>query len=66
MQSLQDLRNNLAHAQDILGNWDVIYELAANVHRIVCGPNKDSATVVNVASSSPESLQVNTKALVTN
>ena len=37
VQSLQDLRNNLAHAQDILGDWEVIYELAANVHQIVCG-----------------------------
>ena len=37
VQSLQDLRNNLAHAQDILGDWDVIHELAANVQRIVCG-----------------------------
>lgn len=37
VQALQDLRNNLAHAQDISGDWDVIHELAANVHRIVCG-----------------------------
>jgi hypothetical protein len=37
VQALQDLRNNLAHAQDIIGDWDVIYELAANVHQIVSG-----------------------------
>jgi hypothetical protein len=37
VQALQDLRNNLAHAQDISGDWDVIYELAANVHQIVGG-----------------------------
>ncbi|WP_425619048.1 hypothetical protein NA78x_002778 [Anatilimnocola sp. NA78] len=37
VQALQDLRNNLAHAQDIAGNWDIINELANNVHRIVCG-----------------------------
>lgn len=37
VQRLQDLRNNLAHAQDISGDWEVIYELAANVHQIVCG-----------------------------
>ncbi|QDU26757.1 hypothetical protein ETAA8_18380 [Anatilimnocola aggregata] len=39
VQALQDLRNNLAHAQDISGNWDVICELAAKVHRIICGPS---------------------------
>lgn len=37
VQALQDLRNNLAHAQDISGDWEVIHELAANVQRIVCG-----------------------------
>jgi hypothetical protein len=37
VQALQDLRNNLAHAQDISPNWDVIREVAANVHQIVCG-----------------------------
>lgn len=39
VQALQDLRNNLAHSQDILGDWEVIHELAANVHRIICGPS---------------------------
>lgn len=38
VKALQDLRNNLAHAQDIAADWEVIHELAANVHRIVCGP----------------------------
>lgn len=37
VQALQDLRNNLAHAQDISGDLDVIHELAANVHQIICG-----------------------------
>jgi hypothetical protein len=37
VQSLQDLRNNLAHAQDIAGDWPVIFELAANLHHIVVG-----------------------------
>jgi hypothetical protein len=27
----------LAHAQDISGDWDVIYELASNVHQVVGG-----------------------------
>jgi hypothetical protein len=42
VQALQDLRNNLAHSQDIAGDWDVIHELAANVHQIVCGPAASS------------------------
>jgi hypothetical protein len=36
--ALQDLRNNLAHAQDLSGDWGVICELATNLHRIVLGP----------------------------
>ena len=36
--ALQDLRNNLAHSQDISGNWEVIHELATNLYRIVLGP----------------------------
>lgn len=43
VQALQDLRNNLAHAQDISSDWDVIHELAANVHQIVCGRADPSA-----------------------
>jgi hypothetical protein len=38
VQALQDLRNNLAHSQDITADWNVIYDLAANLHDIVCGP----------------------------
>lgn len=38
VRSLEDLRNNLAHSQDIAGDWAVIYDLAANLHHIVCGP----------------------------
>ena len=36
---LQDLRNNLAHAQDILNDWDVVRNLALNLHRTVLGPD---------------------------
>lgn len=38
VRNLQDLRNNLAHAQDLSGDWEVILELASNLHRIVLGP----------------------------
>ena len=38
VNGLQDLRNNLAHAQDISGDWDVIRDLATNLHRIILGP----------------------------
>jgi len=50
--ALQDLRNNLAHSQDISGDWDVIFELATNLYRIVLGPviNSDSQTAIDVAS----------------
>lgn len=41
VQALQDLRNNLAHAQDISPNWEVILELAANMHQIVCGNDQE-------------------------
>lgn len=37
VKALQDLRNNLAHSQDISGDWDVIHNLATNLHRIVLG-----------------------------
>jgi hypothetical protein len=39
VEALRDLRNNLAHSQDIISDWEVIYELAANLHRIVLGPS---------------------------
>lgn len=45
VRALQDLRNNLAHSQDILGDWDVIIELATNVHRIVLGPEPADVTL---------------------
>jgi hypothetical protein len=38
VSALQDLRNNLAHAQDLSGDWEVICELATNLQRIVLGP----------------------------
>jgi hypothetical protein len=38
--ALQDLRNNLAHAHDISSNWEIIRELAMNLHRIVLGPGE--------------------------
>jgi hypothetical protein len=38
VNALQDLRNNLAHAQDITSDWEVIRNLATNLHRIVRGP----------------------------
>jgi hypothetical protein len=37
--ALQNLRNNLAHAHDISGDWEVIRDLAINLHRIVLGPD---------------------------
>jgi hypothetical protein len=37
VQALQDLRNNLAHAQEISEDIDIIYELATNIHSIVGG-----------------------------
>jgi hypothetical protein len=40
VSELQTLRNNLAHSQDLAGDWKVILELATNLHRIVLG--KDS------------------------
>jgi hypothetical protein len=42
VNALQDLRNNLAHAQDISGDWDIIRDLATNVHRVVLGPPMES------------------------
>jgi hypothetical protein len=38
VKALQHLRNNLAHSQDLSGDWEVILELAINLHRIVLGP----------------------------
>jgi hypothetical protein len=42
VKALQDLRNNLAHSQDISGDWDVIHDLATNLHRIVLGTSPES------------------------
>jgi hypothetical protein len=42
VKGLQDLRNNLAHSQDLTGNWDVVVELATNLHRIVLGPEAEA------------------------
>jgi hypothetical protein len=41
--ALQDLRNNLAHANDISDDWPVIFDLATNLHRIVLGPAHTAA-----------------------
>jgi hypothetical protein len=44
VSSLQALRDNLAHAQDISGDWEVIRDLAVNLQRIVgeeSPPNRD-------------------------
>jgi hypothetical protein len=38
VKSLQELRNNLAHSQDISSDWEIIYDLATNLQRIVMGP----------------------------
>ncbi len=38
VKDMQDLRNNLAHSQDILGDWETIVNLAKNVRRVVLGP----------------------------
>jgi hypothetical protein len=40
VNALQDLRNNLAHSQDLTGDWEVIRDLAGNLHRIVLGPEE--------------------------
>lgn len=40
--SLQDLRNNLAHSQDISDNWSMICDLTTNLQRVVLGPAVDS------------------------
>lgn len=37
VQAFQDLRNNLAHSHDLSGNWEVICDLATNLHHIVLG-----------------------------
>ena len=42
VRALQDLRNNLAHSQDLSNNWDIIHDLATNLHRIVLGPTGDA------------------------
>ncbi len=42
VKALQDLRNNLAHSQELSGNWDIIHDLATNLHRIVLGPDRDA------------------------
>lgn len=47
VRNLQDLRNNLAHSQDLGGDWEVILELSSNLHRIVLGP---TAPTVDAAS----------------
>lgn len=43
VKGLQDLRNNLAHSQDLTGNWDIVVELATNLHRIVLGPEDEAS-----------------------
>ncbi len=40
--ALQDLRNNLAHSQDIASDWEVIHDLASNLHRTVLGASAAS------------------------
>lgn len=45
VSQLQALRNNLAHSQDLAGDWNVILELAANLHRIVLGKDAETPTV---------------------
>lgn len=44
VKSLQDLRNNLAHSQDISGDFEVIHLLATNLHRIILGPSAATAS----------------------
>jgi hypothetical protein len=48
VKALEDLRNNLAHSQDLSGNWDVILDLTTNLHRIVVGnPDGGSPSTVS-------------------
>jgi hypothetical protein len=39
VQGLEDLRNNLAHSQDLSGDWNMILDLTTNLQRIVLGPS---------------------------
>ncbi|MBX3415784.1 MAG: hypothetical protein KF708_24075 [Pirellulales bacterium] len=50
--ALQDLRNNLAHAQDISGDGEIIRDLATNVHRIVLG-HEIAVDVSNTTANQP-------------
>jgi hypothetical protein len=43
VKGFQDLRNNLAHSQDLTANWDVVVDLATNLHRIVLGSDAAAA-----------------------
>jgi hypothetical protein len=38
VKAWEDLRNNLAHSQDLSRDWDMILDLTTNLHRIVLGP----------------------------
>ncbi len=43
-KALESLRNNLAHAQDILANdWDIVVALAADLDGVILGMVKDGA-----------------------
>lgn len=53
VQGLQDLRNNLAHSQDIGGDWEVIHDLAANLHHIVCGSLEKTEEAAGPSNSEP-------------
>jgi len=44
VKQLQHLRNNLAHSQEITNDWDIILDLATNLHRVVLGPNSTAST----------------------
>ena len=45
VKQLESLRNNLAHAQDIIGtNWQMIVELASNMDAVLFGPQDDTPT----------------------
>lgn len=48
--ALQDLRNNLAHSQDLSGDWEIIGDLASNLHRIVLGAPRAGESDVDTVS----------------
>jgi hypothetical protein len=47
----QSLRNSLAHSQEILDDWPIIVDLAANLQRFVLGPPPANDSDVSISAS---------------